>query len=116
MKNLLKISIILIPLTVWWLWPSPQLGVEVNPSDIAPAGVYQSPEALKAYIKRVVLNGELPNFDTSQISTDEVAQAYKEVAEDYGALNPGQSKKNLFLEIRDRAENNNELVKPIKYK
>lgn len=104
------IPIILIIAGAWFFWPKTDSALGA----IAPAGIYQSPEALKQYIKRSVLNGELPQFDVSQVDLEDVAKAYREVLTDYPNVDLTKADKDLFKEIRKQAKDNGEVVQEVK--
>lgn len=108
MKNKLPTALILIILisVVYFLVfrQSPDKSADVGAPqfvstrpDIAPASVYKSSEALKVYIKRVTLKGNIPHFNET-IDRQTVVEAYIELYNEAGA--DPKVDKNLWEGIR----------------
>lgn len=115
MKLKITLSLILASLLIIYGFTSNAMNDnfgDISPSTIAPASVYKNDEALKAYIKRVTLQGYIPNFD-EQIEMEAVSNAYSEI---YSEANADKTKfKNLWEGIRDGEGKKGTTVEAVKY-
>jgi len=69
---------------------------------------------VKGHVKKAILDGEQPNVVIDQTNWNDIVNAYSEILTDYD-LDVDVLERGVYLEIRTKAKERGEAVKPIKY-
>ena len=70
-------------------------------------------QELERSINQAITEGKIPEINSEKVSLDRVAQAYFNIATNYGVdLSPIGTKTDLYEKIRDEKVNNGEQVSP----